>query len=339
MAGACTYASLRFAKTPPKTTGTYPEGSSTVCVEDGQLMYENIKTTRGAAEITYREEERRLETQVHMVQTFWKNHNVHILMVMCLILLASFIGIGSQFFQMYKNHQIQISDLTKMMEMMNWTIQKEQQSCQEAHLASNLSATQMINNCISSLHISREIQEQSKLELENAAEKGEQMETKLKKTEKKLNEVESSLNKAKQLLDDYEDTECCEKGWTLLAGVCLYFCQEKMLISESEKHCLSKQAWLIGTRIQDPAVKAFMKAGQMEEEYWTGMRTNYWSENIKWVDNRSLGKHLYNNNICGIINRGELKAVLCNEWNYFTAYKSICEKNPLKIKLKNGMPV
>ncbi|KAJ1211517.1 hypothetical protein NDU88_006875 [Pleurodeles waltl] len=96
MAGACTYASLRFVKAPPKTPGSDPTGSSSVCVEDGQLMYENIKSTRGAAEEVYREEARRPDTQVWTVQPLWKKHKVHILLVICLILLASCIGIGSQ---------------------------------------------------------------------------------------------------------------------------------------------------------------------------------------------------------------------------------------------------
>ncbi|XP_078533851.1 uncharacterized protein LOC144820071 [Lissotriton helveticus] len=206
MAGACNYASLRFVKAPPKPPGSHPAGGSPGCVEEGQLTYANIRRKGGAAEPTHGLEEKRPDTQVHVVLPFWKKHNIQILLMMCLILLASCIGIGSQFFQMYKNNQRQISNLIQIIEMMNSTMQIEQQSCQEAHLASNLSATQMIINCTSLLHISWEKQELSKRELQNATEKGKQMETKLNKMETRLEEVESPLNKARQLLDDYEDT-------------------------------------------------------------------------------------------------------------------------------------
>ncbi|KAJ1211514.1 hypothetical protein NDU88_006872 [Pleurodeles waltl] len=110
-----------------------------------------------------------------------------------------------------------------------------------------------------------------------------------------------------------------------------------MKMSESEKYCESKQAWLIGDRIQDPTVKALMKAWELEEQYWIGMRANNLNKYKKWMDSRSPRINLKDYYLCGITDRGEMELKWCNDWRL--EYKCICEKPPLKIKLNSGMPV
>ncbi|XP_069482864.1 B-cell differentiation antigen CD72 isoform X2 [Ambystoma mexicanum] len=333
MAESCTYADLRFLKAPPKkpleTPGSPRAGAGAPCRGDGELTYENVKCKGGSEEIPKsRAAERResLEKQDHRLDPFWKRHIVHILLLICLILLTTCLALGIQLVQVSKKHNRQSSNFTLTLRMQDDILEKQKQSCWEAQLAVNQTTNEVFHSCQRSLQIIREQGEQCRLQLQTSQEQFNQMVNKLNQTETKLKDIAKLLTDTQQLLEGYDETECCQTGWYLLAGSCFNFSEDEKMMSVADRDCVSKGARLVGNRIWDDEVKEFMKSHQLErKKYWVGLRTN-WNSG-KWVDSKYTGKY----DTCGITYQGQLQEKSCRDW-WSNTFQWICEKRTTKIK-------
>ncbi|XP_065454670.1 B-cell differentiation antigen CD72-like [Chrysemys picta bellii] len=336
MAQSVVYADLRFVKAPRgNSTCSRSQEAALAEEDDAELTYENIRLAQTG-------EVKRGQGAEQSKEPRWSTWYLPLgLLGACLFLLATTIGLGVRYWQVYQHlqqasraHEAESSRLSQQVSTKGATLEQTARELEQARRELE-QARRELEQARGELEQVRQELEQMRLEGNNTQEQLQQREATLEGSKEELarvqeekTEMKEELKKMERILSSIcpcEQTGCCLADLVLYRGKCLFVSKEKKTWEESKEDCDRKSARLLIAKSWDSETTPnFLK--DTDVQYWIGLRRD-WSTGSqwKWVDNSPFEKEW---RLWGYTSCGTIKGVHINSETCSSQKPWICEKAP-----------